>query len=388
MAGIWFLARRYLAFHRGRTGVLAIGIALTLFLPVALQLFVHDFRTGLLARAEATPLVCGAPGSRYDLVLSTLYFEGRVPRPLRMASVDALRESNLGLPVPVLLEGTAGGFPLVGTDLDYFDRRATRVARGSLPRVLGDVVLGSLVAADLDLEPGDSLLSDEVNLYDLSSRYPLRMHVSGVLSESDSPDDRAVFCDLRTAWIARGLGHGHDPAESQSPGQVATSTPDGVVLNPSVVTFTEITDENRGSFHFHEGRELLPVTGILVFPVDARAATLLKGRYRVDADAQLLVPTEVMNELMGFVLRIKAFFDANALLVLLAVLLFLSVIVTLSIQARRPELATYERIGSARGTVVRLLVAEFGMIVAAGVVLAGLGTGVLALWLQSSGGLL
>ena len=69
-------------------------------------------------------------------------------------------------------------------------------------------------------------------------------------------------------------------------------------------------------------------------------------------------------------------------------LLFLSVIVTLSIQARRAELATYERLGSARGTVVRLLAAEFGMIVAAGVVLAGLGTGGLAVWLQSSGGLL
>lgn len=365
------LAWRYLSYHAARSVVLVLGVALTVFLPVAVELLVDEFSAELAARAESTPLVAGAKGSRYDLVLGTLYFEGRTPTPLSMAEVEDIAEGGLALPIPVLARHRAKGFPVVGTTHDYYSFRGLVAAEGSMPLVLGDCVLGSGVAAELALGPGDTLLTDQENLYDLTQGYPLRMNVVGVLARSGTPDDRAVFCDLKTTWIVEGIGHGHQDAESQGEDQVLEREGDTkIALNASVMEFTHVTGANVDSFHFHGAPEDLPVTGVLVVPNDAKSSTLLKGRFRVSETGQLLVPTEVIGELLGFVLHIKTFFDANAVLVTLAMGLFLGVIVLLSVQVRQRELSTLSRIGCARSMIVRLFATELALVVGAGILVA------------------
>ena len=331
-----------------------------------MHLFVERFAEGLVARADATPLVAGAKGSRYDLVLGTLYFRGRVPAPLSMAQAQELDASGLARAIPVLARNRARGAPVVGTTHDYYAFRGLHAARGTLPVMLGDCVLGAAVAARLGLGPGDRVLTDQENLYDLSRGYPLRMRVTGVLAGTGGPDDEAVLVDVKTAWVIEGIGHGHGAAAAQGADRVLASEGDTVVLNASVVEYNEITPENVESFHFHAEPEELPLTGVLVLPDDARAATILKGRYRVSKDVQLLEPRAVVDELLGFVLRIRAFFDANALLVSLSTALFLGVIVALSVQARRRELETLYKLGCSRARAAGILATELGLVVGAG----------------------
>ena len=75
---------------------------------------------------------------------------------------------------------------------------------------VGECVIGSTVADRLAIGIGDSLISSPENLFDLAGVYPLKMTVVGVLESSDSPDDRAVFVDIKTNWVIMGLGHGHE----------------------------------------------------------------------------------------------------------------------------------------------------------------------------------
>lgn len=371
------LAWRYLRHRPGRSLVLSVGIALTLLLPLAVGTLVDDYGAALVSRARATPLVVGAPGSRYDLVLSSLYFTGRTPRGTSMAELERVAESGLALPVPLHARATAGGAPLVGTSHDYFLVRGLAARRGSLPLRLGDAVLGAAVARELGLEPGDSLLSDQQNLYDISRAYPLRMRVTGVLAPTGSPDDAAVFTSVETAWVVEGLGHGHQDAADAGEEVLLGRDEEGVVFSPAVVEYTEITEENIASFHFHGEPADLPLTGILVVPHDERASTLLKARYRVSDTAQMLVPLEVVEELLGLVLRLKLFLDANALLVAVATVLFLGVVVGVSLEARRGEMRTLARIGCARGTVARVFSTELSLLVLAGVLLAAVCAGLL-----------
>jgi putative ABC transport system permease protein len=377
VSGAFLLARRYLAHHRWRSAVLAVGVALTLLLPIAVQLLVARYGDSLVRRAEGTPLVLGAPGSRYDLVLDSLYFQGRTPATLTMAAVDEVLDGGLATPVPLYTEGRAAGRPLIGTSPDYYDLRGLARSAGELPLVLGECVLGARVAAEEDLAPGDVLLTDAEALYDLAAAYPLRMRVVGVLAATGGPDDGAVFCGLETAWIAAGLGHGHDPADEQEQETVLRAGPDGVVLNAAVREFNEVTPENVDGFHFHGGPEDLPVTGVLLDPRSAKARTLLRGRYQGRADVQALVPLTVMEELLGVVFRVKVFFDANALLVGGATTLFLAVIVTLSLAVRRRERITLFKLGCARSTVARLMATELALVVGAGVLLALIGAAAL-----------
>ena len=62
-------------------------------------------------------------------------------------------------------------------------------------------VIGADVAKQLSLKTGDSLISTPETVFDIAGIYPLKMNIVGVLKQSHTPDDRAVFVDLKTAWI-------------------------------------------------------------------------------------------------------------------------------------------------------------------------------------------
>ena len=213
--------------------------------------------------------------------------------------------------------------------------------------------------------------------------YPLRMRITGVLEESGGPDDRAVFCDVKTAWVIEGIGHGHtDPDEEDETNLIGRSG-DNVVLNAGVYEYTEITEDNIDSFHFHGERGEFPLTGLLVLANSDKGRTILKGRYRVSDTAQLLVPTEVVDELLGFVFRVKVFFDANLVLVTLATGLFLTLIVLLTLRVRRRELETLRKIGCARPTVVLVVATELVLTLLAGLLLAAL-LALVLVWILST----
>ena len=370
MKGEWLLAWRYVSYHRLRSVVLAICVLLAALLPVTVKWLVGTYTEKLEARARATPLVAGAPGSRYDLVLGALYFRGRPPAPTSMAEAERITDGELATPYPLLSRRSAKGFAVVGTTHDYYGFRGLDFAAGGPPAVLGEAVLGTEVARRLNLSVGDKLLTDRGSLYDLAAGYPLRLKIAGVLAECDQPENSAVLVDLKTAWIVEGIGHGHDDAREVSEDARLKSRADEVVLDASVVEYEEVTSDNISSFHFHSAPEDLPLTAILVDPKDAKSATLLKGRYAVDAGAQLLVPTEVVAELSSYVFRLKRFFDANTALVTLSTILFLALVVILDLRARRRELITLKRIGCARSTTARIFALELLFTAGTGLALA------------------
>ena len=370
MKAILLLAWRYVSHHALRTALTALCVLLVTLLPITVQRLVDTHADSLMARARATPLVVGAPGSRYDLVLSALYFRGRLPNPTSVAQLQEVVQGGLADGVPLHVHHTAQGKPVVGTSPEYYAFRGLRAQRGTLPLLLGDCVLGADVATGLKLGPGDTLLSDSENLYDLTLAYPLRMNVVGVLAATGTPDDGAVFVDVKTSWVMDGIGHGHRPAGTEGESGVLERREGHVSLNASIREAMQITPQNIGSFHFHGAAADLPLTAILLVPRDGRAATQLKGRYRIAENAQLLVPSDVVLEILGFLFRVKAFFDVHVALVAVATLLFLALIVVLTIEVRRRELDTLARIGCSRGRIGALLAAEVGITVALGLAAA------------------
>ena len=96
-----FLAWRSLLWHRGRSLIIVLSLAITIWLPVTVRLVLNQFRSEISARAAATPLIVGAPGSRVDLALHALYFEAMPPAETTMAQVDQMTSSELGWPCMV-----------------------------------------------------------------------------------------------------------------------------------------------------------------------------------------------------------------------------------------------------------------------------------------------
>jgi putative ABC transport system permease protein len=369
VTSVLYLAWRYLAYHRFKTVLLVLSIALILFLPAGLAVLAGQGERHLTARANATPLLIGAKGSPLELTLASLYFRSKVPEVIRFDETARVAESGLAAAIPLYVRFRSGDDPIVGTSLDYFRFRGLRIAEGRQMGRLGDCVVGARVARRRELRPGGSVLSSPEQAFDLAGVHPLKMRVTGVLAFSDGPDDDAIFVDVKTAWVIEGLGHGH--------GDVAKMDPGGggpVTVRQPVAGYTEVTDENLDSFHFHGDPAGFPITAVLAVPPDEKSATRLIGRYRVpDQKYQIIEPARVMGELLATVVTVKTFALAALALVGLAALALVGLIQALSLRLRQREIETLHQIGGSRVRVLALLASEgVGVLLLGGLIATGL----------------
>ena len=366
-----YIAWRYLASNKARSATLLACVTLITAVPLVLELLLVESERQLLSRAQSTPLLLGARGSALDLVMNGLYFDDEVPERVSMATVNEVEDSGLAQAIPIYARFQARRFPIVGTTLDYFDFRGLDIAQGRQLALLGEAVIGAEVADRLGITAGDSLLSSPETVFDLAGVYPLKMRVVGVLERAHTPDDLAVFVDVKTAWVVQGLVHGHqDLAQAKDPAVVIDRTDTNVIANARLVEYTEITAENVDSFHFHGNPEQYPLSGVIVVPNDNKSGTILRGRYlEGERPYQLVVPETVIDGLLANIFRIKNVLDAVILVVGIATVLALTLVFALSVRLRQREIQTVFRLGGSRLTIARLLGAEIAITVAASAVL-------------------
>ncbi|WP_371260082.1 ABC transporter permease [Loktanella sp. DSM 29012] len=285
--------------------------------------------------------------------MNALYFSDDRANPVTMADADAIWDSGLGLPIPLNTAFETNGARIIGTSVEYFEFRGLNVAQGRQIALLGEAVLGASVAERLGLVPGDTVVSAPQNLFDLDGVYPLELNIVGVLAPTGTPDDEAVFVDIKTSWVIAGIGHGHDGVLAEG------ATSDDIVANAAIVEFNRITDDNIDSFHFHGDPADYPVSAVVLVPNDARAATMLRGRY-LDADnpVQIIVPRDVIGELVGRIFRIKSLLDAVTLIVGGAALAAVGLAIFLSYRLRAREMQTAFKIGARKSMILQLIGAE------------------------------
>lgn len=368
-----YLAWRYVCFHRGKTSILVAALTLVIFIPASVEVLIEKTSQQLRQRAATSPLLLGSPGSQTDLVLSALYFEGDSPQPISMQRSEEV--GDLGVGVPLHTQFRARGYPIVGTSLEYFSRRELALGKGRRFAMLGECILGASVAKELELGPGDKLTSSPESVFSLAGVYPLRMQVVGVFAPTGTPDDHAVFVDVKTSWVIEGLGHGHSDVTAQE--EILEQEDNEVTANASVQTFTEITPENVDSFHFHGDPKTFPITAVLVFPDDEKSRTLLLGRYQAeDSPVMAVLPGEVMDRLLGTIFRVRNLLLAGSVVIGCSTLLLAVLVLLLSLRLRQGEIQTMRKIGASWPRIVGIVAWENVLVL---LISIGLATGLTAL---------
>jgi putative ABC transport system permease protein len=282
-------------------------------------------------------------------------------------------ESGLAEPIPLYVRFRTRGHPIVGTTLEYFDFRGLRLATGRHMAVLGECVVGARVAASLDVGAGGAVVSSPENVFDLAGIYPVKLRVVGVLEPSHTPDDLAVFVDLKTAWIIEGLGHGHqDLSAPEAASAVLSREGNAITANASVVQYNEITKENIGSFHFHGDLADYPITALIAVPRSRKSGVILMGRYQAaDEPSQIVRPIAVMNDLLDTILTVRGFVVAAIIIVGLATVATAALVFLLSLRLRRREIETMIKIGGSRLNVASVLISEIVVVLVVSATLAG-----------------
>jgi putative ABC transport system permease protein len=364
------LAWRYVARHRLQTLLLAGALALVIALPLCLRVLVQATEAAMHDRAVSTPQLLGARGSALDLMLSALYFK-RQPLPaIEMKHLDDLRAADLGTAIPLDVRYHAQGAPIVGTEIEYFAFRRLRLDQGKMITRLGDCVLGARLAAQRGLKPGDAIFSTQEQVFDMAGVYPLKMRITGVLTANGTPDDDAVFVDLKTVWLISGLAHGHDDVAATQDA-VLKKEGDNTVANASVRMFNEVTVRNLDSFHFHGDTGTYQASAIVIVPRDAKSEALLAGRYlKSTLPVQLIRPSEEFESLMSTLFQMQNLALSVLAITLGAALAIAALVFALSFRLRRREFTTLGDLGISPSALALTKLLEITLVGSTGLLIA------------------
>ncbi|PTX44862.1 putative ABC transport system permease protein [Christiangramia gaetbulicola] len=374
MGNSFYIAWKYLQFYWGKTLLLILSIALVIFIPLGLNYLVNKGSADLMDRAEKTPLIVGAKGSETELSLSSLYFKKPKIEPLEYREVEKLKSQQLGKPIPLNLEYQVKEQPIVGTTSDYFEFRELELKEGRRMAILGECVLGAKAAEKLNAKVGGSVISSPSGAFDVAGSFPLKMSVVGILAETGTPDDEAVFTDIKTSWVISGKAHGHqDLQQIENDTLLLNKNETQAVASPAVLSYTEITPENINSFHFHGDPSDYPVNAIIVQPNDRKSALMLRGRYENEQDAaQMLVPAEVIAQLVDTMISVRDLLILAGVIIGIACLAILAFVFALSIKLRKAELTTMKHIGASRNFIGSVLSLEVGIVLISAIIISGL----------------
>ncbi|MBK8039898.1 MAG: hypothetical protein IPK22_22610 [Verrucomicrobiaceae bacterium] len=356
------LALRYVLRHRTQSVLLAAALGLVLALPLCLRVLVRHAQADLRARAASTPQIVGTKGSALDLMMTALYFKKE-----NLASLPLKEMPEGGIPLHVRFEAQKA--PIVGTALEYFGFRGLALSAGKQITRLGDCVLGARLARERGLKPGDAIFSTPEQTFDMAGTYPLKMRIAGVLTANGTPDDDAVFCDLKTAWLIEGRAHGHDDVKGTD---VLKEEEHNTIANAAVRMFQEVTEANLNSFHFHGDTGDYPISAAILLPPDAKTEALMAGQYAKSKTVQLIRPRDDMEGLLTQLVRLEGFATTMLLTTAGAALFVSALVFALSFRLRKREFTTLEDIGVSRGSLLSVKTLEIVLIALLAMVIAAM----------------
>jgi len=352
-----YLAYRYMLHNRIKSVVMILALTILLSLPFCLNILVNKSESYLMSRAKNTPLIVGTRGSSLDLVINSLYFEKTEIIDMKYDELKRVEETGFALPIPLHTKFSSNNFPIVGTTIDYFEFRGLKIESGDLFAVIGECVLGADAASKLNLKPGQHITSSPETALDITGIYPLKMKITGVLEKAYTPDDKAIFTDLKTTWVIEGLIHGHQDLEQSRDTSILLGVKDNnYIANAKLYSYNSISPENILDFHIHGDMNKYPLTSAISLPYTEKDKALLMGRYlAVDETSQILIPRNVISKLIDNIFKFKKFFEGIFIFVAAALLMLLALVIALSLRLRSKEIQTMFKLGSSRFKILEII---------------------------------
>lgn len=353
--------------------LVALSIALSTFLLLAIERIRVDVRENFSQSVSGTDLIVGARTGSVQLLLYSVFRIGNATNNIRWSSVQTISQHKaVAWLVPLSLGDSHRGYSVVGTSRAYFEhflygnRQALNFAQGKPFDSVFDAVLGAEVADQLGYVLGDRIvLSHGDGQMSANDHADKPFKVVGILQRTGTPVDRSVHIGLEGMqaihldWVAgTPMGGMAVPAD-----QVHRYD-----LTPKKVTAVLIGLKNRSA----------------VFSVQRSISEF-------ESEALMaILPGVALDELWGVVgIGERALLVMSVLVALVSLVALVAVIAT-GLEQRRRELAILRALGAGPRQILSLLVLEgtfvtlLGWII--GVILCALAIAALGDWFSVHSG--
>ena len=388
-----FSALLKVAFHslRYRSGgvlltILAVG--LSVFVLLGVEHVRQEARSSFASTVSGVDLIVGAKTGDINLLLLSVFRIGNATTNIDWETVEEIgAQEEVSWLVPISLGDSHRNFRVVGTTKDFFERYQFGSKQ---PLVFRDgakfenhtqVVLGASVASQLAYDLGDSLIVSH-GMADTSFTHhdQLPLTIVGILEESGTPVDNALFVSLETieAIHSDEPHHGDQSTEHHESDHKDHGHHDEDEHHESDHKDHGYHDEDEHHEPDHKDHGHPPlgsVTALLV-GLDSPIASLKMQRWINDYEEEALLailPGVALSKLWELLGSVEDILRAISILVFISSLLGLNAMLLASMRERKTEIEILRSIGAPSTFILGLLVFESMLIVTIGIVLAVVG---------------
>ncbi len=360
----WLLWRN-LRTRAAANSLTVLAIAVAALMGLAVPLLLSSFREGVIRAANSFDLLITAKGSQSQAVLNTIFLQeaplGNIPYSIFEKLQQDPRTKKA---IPLAFGDNYNGFPILGTNKDFFELRPSqtqaalyRLARGTVFEDEFDAVLGAQAAKISGLNIGDTFKSQHGVTPTLEpEEHDDKFKVVGILEPSGAAGDRGIFVPLEAVW------HLHEEEEALE---------------------TTALDQDHQGEHTEGDKE---VTAILWTPTRLGYVYQLANELNQGQLAQGVFPGQVIGQLFSFMGQGQEAYTLIIWLALFLAILTIAINTLSASQTMQRNLAVLRAIGASKSQVVVLVFLEALVITLLGVLLglalAYLATSLAQQWLE------
>lgn len=318
--------------------VLLLLLSAAAALPVFLIQMAAGLYAGLNRAAEPFPILAGAKGSPYQLVINTVFLRDHPIGNISYAEVTRLRESGKAdMVLPLAFGDNFRGFPIVGAEKEIFEYAPDKKrgpwlapAKGRVFSAPREAVLGAEAAARTGLHVGDTFKSIHGTAAK-GKEHGEPFRVAGILAPVSGPYDNAILVSIEDIWHA----HSHHEMDSAALGHA----------------------EEKGG-----------VTAVLVHPKGYKEAMQLLSAAQRErgGETQLIFPSQTLIALYAMAGQSREFWEMLTGGLIAAAVLIAALAMYWDALSRREEFALLRALGAGRARLMRLMAAEHILLLAAG----------------------
>ena len=324
-------------------------------------------------------LVVAARSSQVNVLLSSVFRIGANPNNVSWETYQTITNNDKVLwSIPLSLGDSFQGFPVVGTNLEYFThyqygkKQHLTLQAGRIFATPTEAVIGASIARSLDLKVGQSIVishgSGKVS-FSHHDHHPIL--ITGIINATGTPVDKSVHVPL----IA--IEQMHKPA---APVSLRSSFDKPLAKEASGKSLTEPENDHHDHDHYDHDDHKAQITSIteiapgafdLVGQPTQISAFMLKAespfailvlqrdlnRFQNEAISAIM-PQVALAELWQTIGTVEVIMQLIAFLVLCASLIGLITMLLASMHERRHEISVLRAIGASPWFIASLIQAE------------------------------
>jgi putative ABC transport system permease protein len=362
---LFTLSLSYIRARRLTSTLLVVLLALGVATISLLLHFNHQAEERLSRDARGFDLVVGAKGSPLQLILSSIYHMDIPTGNIPITEAESLRKhKQVKQAIPLALGDSYRGFRIVGTEASYITHYQAELAEGEIFTKPMQAVVGARVAAQTALKlnttfAGSHGLSDGG---DEHADTPYK--VVGVLKPTGTVLDRLILTPVESVWKVHGSEAHHHNEHEKEAHEHADEHHDEHAHGKHADH-----DEDEHENHGNEIEASDEITALLITFNSKIAAMSLPREINRGTSMQAASPafeTARLLSLLGMGLDTLKFFGG---LLMASAVIGMLVAIYQSMQERKYDAALMRVMGASKATLVKQILIEAGLLLAAGIAL-------------------